>query len=63
HLFVNFSLSELEIGLVLLAFSLLVLCCCLILLVKLLNSLLKGQMSRAINKVVNTDFPFPFTWL
>lgn len=54
HLFMNCTLSDLEIGLILLASSLLVLCCCLIILVKLLNSLLKGQLSQAINKVVNT---------
>ncbi|XP_075958315.1 sodium-dependent phosphate transport protein 2A-like [Anarhichas minor] len=63
HLFVDCSLSDLAIGLVLLACSLLVLCSCLMLLVKLLNSLLKGQVASVINKVVNTDFPFPFTWL
>ncbi|MEQ2279275.1 hypothetical protein AMECASPLE_007708 [Ameca splendens] len=63
HLFVDCSLSDLAIGLILLACSLLVLCSCLILLVKLLNSLLKGQVANAINKVINTDFPFPFTWV
>ncbi|XP_023285130.1 sodium-dependent phosphate transport protein 2A-like [Seriola lalandi dorsalis] len=63
HLFVDCSLSDLAIGLILLACSLLVLCSCLILLVKLLNSLLKGQVASAINKVINTDFPHPFTWL
>ncbi|XP_041808724.1 sodium-dependent phosphate transport protein 2A-like [Chelmon rostratus] len=63
HLFVDCSLSDLAIGLILLACSLLVLCSCLVLLVKLLNSLLKGHVASAINKVVNTDFPFPFTWL
>lgn len=41
-------------GLVLLAGSLVVLCTCLILLVKLLNSLLKGQVAKAIQKVINT---------
>lgn len=54
HLFVDCSLSDLTIGLILLASSLLVLCSCLILLVKLLNSLLKGQVAGAINKVINT---------
>ncbi|XP_040907431.1 sodium-dependent phosphate transport protein 2A-like [Toxotes jaculatrix] len=63
HLFVDCSLSDLAIGLILLACSLLVLCSCLILLVKRLNSLLKGQVAGAINKVINTDFPYPFTWL
>ncbi|XP_056140269.1 sodium-dependent phosphate transport protein 2A-like [Lampris incognitus] len=63
HLFVDSSLSDLAIGLTLLACSLLVLCSCLILLVKVLNSLLKGQVAGAINTVINTDFPFPFSWL
>ncbi|XP_072231707.1 sodium-dependent phosphate transport protein 2A-like [Leuresthes tenuis] len=63
HLFVDCSLSDLAIGLILLTCSLLVLCSCLILLVKLLNSLLRGQVASVINNVVNTDFPYPFTWL
>ncbi|KAM4620366.1 sodium-dependent phosphate transport protein 2A-like [Polymixia lowei] len=63
HLFVDSSLSDLAIGLILLACSLLVLCSCLILLVKLLNSLLRGQVANVINTVINTDFPYPFTWL
>uniref|UniRef100_A0A3Q3AID5 Sodium-dependent phosphate transport protein 2A n=1 Tax=Kryptolebias marmoratus TaxID=37003 RepID=A0A3Q3AID5_KRYMA len=63
HLFVDCTLSDLTIGLILLLCSLLVLCSCLILLVKLLNSLLKGQVATAINKIINTDFSYPFTWL
>ncbi|XP_031705225.1 sodium-dependent phosphate transport protein 2B-like [Anarrhichthys ocellatus] len=46
----------------LLALSLLTLCTCLILIVKLLNSMLKGQVAVIIKKVLNTDFPFPFAW-
>ncbi|XP_037544189.1 sodium-dependent phosphate transport protein 2A-like [Nematolebias whitei] len=63
HLFVDCTLSDLAIGLILLICSLLVLCSCLILLVKLLNSLLKGKVATATNKIINTDFPYPFTWL
>ncbi|XP_068134428.1 sodium-dependent phosphate transport protein 2B isoform X2 [Hyperolius riggenbachi] len=63
HLFANVDLPDLAVGLILLALSLLVLCTCLILIVKLLNSLLKGQVSVVIKKVINTDFPFPFSWL
>ncbi|KAM6942125.1 solute carrier family 34 member 2a [Lycodopsis pacificus] len=63
HLFVNASLSDLAVGLILLALSLLVLCSCLILIVKLLNSMLKGQVAAVIKKVLNTDFPFPFGWV
>ncbi|XP_051821555.1 sodium-dependent phosphate transport protein 2B-like [Antechinus flavipes] len=63
HAFVDVSLSDLSIGLILLALSLLVLCTCLILIVKVLNSMLKGQIAAVIKKTINTDFPFPFAWL
>ncbi|XP_067279261.1 sodium-dependent phosphate transport protein 2A isoform X2 [Pseudorasbora parva] len=63
HLFVETGLSDLAVGLILLSSSLLVLCTCLLLLVKLLNSLLQGQVAKAIQKILNTDFPFPFGWL
>ncbi|KAM6470692.1 sodium-dependent phosphate transport protein 2A isoform 2-T2 [Liasis olivaceus] len=54
HLFVDSSLPDLAVGLMLLAGSLTVLCTCLMMLVKLLNSVLKGQVARAIQKVINT---------
>uniref|UniRef100_A0A8C3JDX4 Sodium-dependent phosphate transport protein 2A n=1 Tax=Calidris pygmaea TaxID=425635 RepID=A0A8C3JDX4_9CHAR len=63
HLFTDTPLPDLAVGLVLLAGSLVVLCTCLILLVKILNSLLKGQVAKAIQKVINTDLPHPFSWL
>ncbi|XP_068441266.1 sodium-dependent phosphate transport protein 2A [Clinocottus analis] len=63
HLFVSTGLSDLTVGLILLAGSLAVLCTCLLLLVKLLNSLLKGQVAKVIHKVVNTDLPYPCGWL
>ncbi|XP_039975154.1 sodium-dependent phosphate transport protein 2B isoform X2 [Xiphias gladius] len=63
HLFVSTPLSDLTVGLILLAASLAVLCTCLLLLVKLLNSLLKGQVAKVIHKVINTDLPYPFRWL
>ncbi|XP_063302227.1 sodium-dependent phosphate transport protein 2A [Pelobates fuscus] len=62
HLFVNAHLPDLAVGLILLAGSLVVLCICLVMLVKILNSLLKGQVAKAIKKVINMDFPYPFTW-
>ncbi|XP_070789888.1 sodium-dependent phosphate transport protein 2A [Pituophis catenifer annectens] len=62
HLFVDSSLPDLAVGLMLLAGSLAVLCTCLMMLVKLLNSVLKGQVARAIQKVINTDLPSPFGW-
>lgn len=54
HLFVDTGLPDLAVGLILLAGSLVVLCTCLILLVKMLNSLLKGQVANVIQKVINT---------
>ncbi|KAI5087632.1 solute carrier family 34 (type II sodium/phosphate cotransporter), member 2a, partial [Silurus meridionalis] len=63
HIFVGTSLPDLAVGLILLAASLLVLCVCLILIVKLLNSILRGQVASIIKKIINTDFPFPFSWV
>uniref|UniRef100_A0A3Q3H0G2 Sodium-dependent phosphate transport protein 2A n=1 Tax=Labrus bergylta TaxID=56723 RepID=A0A3Q3H0G2_9LABR len=63
HLFVSTGLSDLSVGLILLVCSMAVLCTCLLLLVKLLNSLLKGQVAKVIHKVINTDLPYPFGWL
>ncbi|KAM9314824.1 solute carrier family 34 member 2a [Pholidichthys leucotaenia] len=63
HLFANVNLPDLAVGLILLSLSLLVLCSCLLLIVKLLNSMLKGQVAAVIKKIINTDFPFPFGWV
>ncbi|XP_062332916.1 sodium-dependent phosphate transport protein 2A [Osmerus eperlanus] len=63
HLFADTQLSDLSVGLILLAGSLAVLCSCLVLLVKLLNSLLQGQVAKVIQKVINTDLPSPCGWL
>lgn len=54
HIFVNTNLSDLAVGLILLACSLLILCTCLILIVKLLNSMLQGQVAVVINRIINT---------
>ncbi|XP_026135711.1 sodium-dependent phosphate transport protein 2A-like [Carassius auratus] len=63
HLFVDSGLSDLAVGLILLASSLMVLCTCLLLIVKVLNSVLKGQVAKVIEGVINTDFPYPLGWL
>ncbi|KAL8207561.1 UNVERIFIED_CONTAM: hypothetical protein K2H54_058953 [Gekko kuhli] len=63
HIFAGTSLYDTAVGIILLALSLLVLCTCLVLIVKLLNSVLKGQVASVIKKTLNTDFPFPFSWL
>lgn len=54
HLFAETDLPDLAIGLILLALSLLVLCSCLVMIVKLLNSVLKGQVASVIKKTINT---------
>uniref|UniRef100_UPI00398E4D30 sodium-dependent phosphate transport protein 2C-like n=1 Tax=Pristiophorus japonicus TaxID=55135 RepID=UPI00398E4D30 len=63
HIFVNTTLPDIAVGFILLMASLLVLCICLVLIVKLLNSVLKGKMAQIIKKVINTDFPYPFGWV
>ncbi|XP_029776592.1 sodium-dependent phosphate transport protein 2C [Suricata suricatta] len=63
HLFVGTTLTDLAAGFILLAASLLLLCTCLVLIVKLLNSVLRGRVAQAVRKVINADFPFPFSWL
>ncbi|OBS68976.1 hypothetical protein A6R68_02499 [Neotoma lepida] len=63
HLFVGSGLTDLAVGFILLAGSLLVLCTCLVLIVKLLNSVLQGRIAGTVRTVINADFPFPFGWL
>ncbi|XP_048731920.2 sodium-dependent phosphate transport protein 2B-like isoform X2 [Ostrea edulis] len=57
HLFVDSPLSDSEIGIIMLVLSLALLCLCLFGIVKLLNSLLHGNIRRIIKKFVNYDFP------
>ena len=49
--------SDTVIGILLLLIALFLLCLCLICIVKLLHSLLQGQIALWIRKFVNTDFP------
>lgn len=53
HLFVGTGLTDLAVGFILLAGSLLVLCSCLVLIVKLLNSVLQGRIAQAVKTVIN----------
>ncbi|XP_067652889.1 sodium-dependent phosphate transport protein 2B-like [Haliotis asinina] len=57
HLFLETSLSDTEVGLILLAMALVTLCTCLVLIVKILQSLLKGTIAKVIRKIVNADLP------
>lgn len=63
HIFVNTNLTDVVVGVILLAVSLLLLCGCLVMIVKLLGSVLEGQVAVIIKKTINTDLPFPFAWL
>lgn len=47
------GLTDLAVGFILLAGSLLVLCSCLVLIVKLLNSVLQGRIAQAVKTVIN----------
>lgn len=53
HLFAGSELTDLAVGFILLAGSLLVLCVCLVLVVKLLNSVLQGRIAQAVKTVIN----------
>lgn len=50
----NSSLPDVAVGIILLLASLLVLCGCLIMIVKLLGSVLRGQVAVVIKKTLNT---------
>jgi len=53
----GFGLTDVWLGLILLAVSLFLLCGCLITLMKILNSLMGSQMAVLIQKTINADIP------
>lgn len=57
------GLSDGAVGAIMLVLALVLLCTCLVLIVKLLHSLLKGQIAVIIRKTFNSDFPKPFGFL
>nr|XP_054751955.1 sodium-dependent phosphate transport protein 2A-like [Lytechinus pictus] len=57
------GLSDRAIGGILLVIALVMLCGCLIMMVKTLNSVLKGRVAGIIRKTLNADFPGPFSFL
>uniref|UniRef100_A0A914VW69 Sodium-dependent phosphate transport protein 2B n=1 Tax=Plectus sambesii TaxID=2011161 RepID=A0A914VW69_9BILA len=63
HIFAYTTWSDLAVGLVLLIISLVVLISCLIGIVKVLQSMLKGQVASIIRKTVDKDFPGIFRHL
>ena len=62
-LFAGTTLSDTEVGIILLVLSIVLLCICLISIVKILHSMLRGQLAKIIKKTVNADFPGPFKHL
>ncbi|CAG7733910.1 unnamed protein product [Allacma fusca] len=57
-IFAGTSLSDAAAGVIILIASLLVLCTCLILIVKLLSSVLQGQVANVIKRTLNADIPY-----
>lgn len=62
-LFHDTEMSDTAIGAIMLVVSLIILCICLVLIVKTLHSLLRGQVALVIKKTFNSDFPKPFGFL
>ena len=62
-LFKGTTFSDTVVGVILLVVSIALLCICLICIVKLLHSMLRGQMEKVIKKTTNADFPGPFKHL
>ena len=62
-LFADKPLSDTEVGVIILVIAIALLCVCLMLIVKILHSMLRGQMAKIIKKTVNADFPGPFKHL
>ncbi|XP_076111073.1 sodium-dependent phosphate transport protein 2B-like [Mytilus galloprovincialis] len=63
NLFAKTDLSDSTIGILLLLISLGLIVVSLILMVKLLNSLLKGSVAKIVKKIINSDFPGAFKHL
>ena len=57
YLFRNAGLSDAAVGMILLAVSLMILCGSLVLVVKLLNSSLRGPVLTAVTRTVNAELP------
>lgn len=57
YIFKDTLLSDSEIGGVLFVASLILLCVCLFIMVKLLNSILQGNIRKMIRKFINYEFP------
>ncbi|KAG0714953.1 Sodium-dependent phosphate transport protein 2A [Chionoecetes opilio] len=61
-LFYDTPLTDTQIGIILLIVSLVILCTALIIIVKILNSMMKGKMAVIIKKTINAEIPY-VPWL
>ncbi|XP_066938320.1 sodium-dependent phosphate transport protein 2B-like [Macrobrachium rosenbergii] len=57
-IFYNTSLSDVQIGVILLIASLIILCSALVVIVKILNSMMKGKMANIIRTTLNANVPY-----
>lgn len=62
-LFHDTGMKDSLVGVILLVFSIALLCFCLVCIVKLLHSMLKGNLALIVKKTINADFPGPFKHL
>ncbi|CAG0901236.1 unnamed protein product [Darwinula stevensoni] len=62
YLLDEMGLDDVYVGLILLVFSILLLCGCLIAMVKILHSLFQGSIARVIRNTINEDIPY-VPWL
>ena len=63
HMFDSTSMSDAAVGVIVLFIALFIIFTCLYGIVKVLHSVLRGQMAKAIRKAINADFPDPFGFL
>lgn len=57
-LFYDTSLTDTQVGIILLIASLVILCTALIIIVKILNSMMRGKMAVIIKKTINAEIPY-----
>ncbi|XP_071794909.1 sodium-dependent phosphate transport protein 2B-like [Asterias amurensis] len=57
HIFAKTTMTDTEVGLIMLAAAITILFVCLFAIVKLLHSMLKGSIALLIQKFINADFP------
>ena len=62
-LFHDTGMKDSLVGVILLVFSIALLCFCLVCIVKLLHSMLKGNLALVVKRTINADFPGPFKYL